>query len=141
MKEKKVRIELREPINSIWREELNKRIIERESNLKAVYNKIKAYIDMEIPYDTIKEKFEFYVLQSIVNRAVEMAFTESKYNIDENIRYLIKIEDLEADIRGEAMHKTFNIAISDLPASKGTKCMRQGSKMLQIDKLFSNNKI
>lgn len=141
MKEKKVRIELREPINSIWRKELDKRIIERESNLKAVYNKIKAYIDMEIPYDTIKEKFEFYVLQSIVNRAVEMAFTESKYNIDENIRYLINIENLEADIRGEAMYQAFNNAISDLPASKGTAYMRQGSKMLQIDKLFSNNKI
>lgn len=122
------------------KEKMDLLFIGAEDSIKKRVDEIKTFITKrnndeynQIEYDDILALFRIYFCKSILNKAIEITFSEDgSYNVAENILGLLSEESLNTAILGKPMIWAFEKAITNLPSNS----IIHGSTMLLLEKKF-----
>lgn len=129
------------------KEKLDTLFSEADDSIKKRYDEIKTFISRkendeysQIQYNDILALFKIYFCKFILNEAVEITFTEERYNVAENILGILSEEKLNAAILGKPMINAFELAIRQMPSDSGCGACLHGSTMLLLEKNFLERK-
>jgi len=132
------------------KERVNPLFKEMENDIKSRFYEIKDFLTKgkedsrynKICYDDVATVFKIYFYKSILNDAVEVAFSEnSKYDVVEIIVDLLCKEKLKEAILGEPMIWSFEKTMRALPSEGGLTGIMNGSTMLLLEKQFLGRRI
>lgn len=92
----------------------------------------------EFKYNNLFKLFKFYLYKDLAQQAINMALMEYRYNLLDNILYLINEQTLKDAIYGDIMLQTFISTFRSIEATSEMERAIIGSKIINLKNTFCN---